>query len=218
MTIGTHTIRAWRDGSSVEPLKMAFPNEETARAMYAALLTNDSEYDHATLCERRGTSGYVTLLETGHRAGTVAAGLSAGTINQAMIPVVDQCFANVMAANAAEPYSHEEYDRCDRVLCAALVMLTNGDAPYANALRYWLTDSGEAISYYLTKWTRNVSCLEAGEMSQEEYDATLRWAVVCQEGDSTWTEAFETREEAVARGESLAAYTSVVDRHAANAS
>jgi hypothetical protein len=216
MIIGTHTIQAWRDGSGVGPLPMAFPNDETARAMFAALLTNDSEYDHARLYERRGS--YSTLLETGHRAGTVAAGLVAGTINGAMIPVVDQCYADMMTANAATPYSHEEYDRCESVLRAALVMLTNGDQPYANALREALSDSGEEINYYLTKWTRNVLCVDAGEMSREEYKATLRWAVECEEEGERWTDAFETREEAVAHGESLVANTTVVDRHATNAS
>lgn len=211
-----YLVEAWTDVDT-KALPLACNAEDDARATLAHVLRASSEYDHAQLCERRGASEYFNVLEIGHRAGTVAAGLSAGAINRAMVAVVDQCYADVMAANGASPYVHEEYDRCDRVLCAALMLLTNGDKPYADALRYWLTDSGENINHYLTKWSRNSTCYDAGTMSREDYEATLRWAVKCEERGETWTEAFDTREEAETRAAELVANATVVDREAANA-
>jgi hypothetical protein len=211
-----YKIIAWRDGSDTR-LPMAFPSEPAARAMFTHILRADSDYDHAKLCEV-AAGGYTTVIEIGHRVGTVAAGLVADTINRAMIAVVDQCYTDMMTANGTEPYSHEEYDRCDQVLTAALVMLTNGDMPYARALRWAFTDSGENAHYYLTCENRNAFCYNAGQMTREEYEATLRWAVECEEHGETWTDAFETREQAQEHADSLVANTTVVDREAANAS
>jgi hypothetical protein len=213
----THIVKVWKD-SNTNRIPIACNTEEYAREMFRHVLRADSEYDHAVLCERRGSSDYITVLETGHRAGTVAAGLVADTINRAMIPVVDQCYRNMMHANSADPYVHDEYDRCDEVLKAALVMLTNGDMPYARALRWAFTDSGEDAHHYLTYENRNAFCYNAGEMSREEYEATLRWAVECEEHGETWTDAFETREQAERHAADLVANTTVVDREAANAS
>ena len=213
MGLYTHVVHAWKD-SNTDRVPIACNTAADARNMFEIMLRAESEYDHATLSERRGTSDYFQLLETGHRAGTVAAGLSAGTVNTAMIAVVDQCYRNMMDANGADPYSHDEYDRCDQVLRAALALLTNGDMPYARSLHDALSDSGEEINYYLTEWSRDVLCVDSGEMSREDYEATLRWAVECEEGGSTWTEAFETREEADQRAAELVANTTVVDRHA----
>lgn len=211
-----YKIMAWRDGSDTR-LPMAFPSEPAARAMFTHILRADSDYDHAKLCEV-STSGYTTVIEIGHRVSTVAAGLAAGTVNGAMIAVADQCYTDMMDANSADPYVHDEYDRCDQVLTAALVMLTNGDMPYARALRRAFTDSGGNADHYLTCENRNAFCYNAGEMTREEYEATLRWAVECEENGETWTDAFETRELAEGYAKELVANTTVVDREAANAS
>lgn len=210
----THLVKAWRDSTGYgKAVPIACNGEASARAMFAHVLREDSEYDHAELCERF-QGDYVRHLETGHRKGTVAARMVADTINRAMEPIVDQCYRDMMTANAAAPYSHEEYDRCDEMLKAALVLLTNGDMPYARALRDALSDSGEEIHYYLTKWDRNAMCYEVGEMSREDYEATLRWAVECEEHGETWVDAFPTREEAEQHAAHLVANTKVVDRQA----
>jgi hypothetical protein len=212
----THTVLAWRDTTG---FKYAVPTgcngEESARGMLAHVLRADSEYDHGALYEYQ--HGRDVLMEIGHRVGTVAAGVmaSAGTINTAMIPVVDQCYRNMMAANAANVPA--EYNRCEEMLKATLVLLTNGDMPYAHALRWAFTDSGESTGYYLSEFTRNDLCLEAGEMSQEEYETTLRFAVHCKEGGSEWVDAFATREAAESHAEMLKADTTIEDRHADNA-
>lgn len=141
---------------------------------------------------------------------------AAGTVNHAFEPLVDHCYRSMMDANMTEPYVHAEYDRWDEMLKAALVLLTNGDMPYARALRWAFTNSGEDIAWHLAldHGDRNSMCYEAGEMPQEDYEATLRWAVECEEDGETWVDAFATREQAVQHADSLVANTKVVDRQA----
>jgi hypothetical protein len=69
---------------------------------------------------------------------------------------VDAAYAAMMDANAATPYVSAEYERCDRVLRAELILFTNGDQPWADTLRAALTDSGEEIMYYIdnSEWPR----------------------------------------------------------------
>lgn len=69
--------------------------------------------------------------------------------------VVDQAHDDLMKANMAEPYNHGEYERCERVLNAALVVFANGDADYANALRNCLLDSGEEVMSYVNRFDRS---------------------------------------------------------------
>lgn len=68
--------------------------------------------------------------------------------------VVDQAHDDLMKANSAYPYNTSEYDRCERVLTAALVVFANGDMSYANALRNLLLDSGEEIMWYVNTYSR----------------------------------------------------------------
>ena len=63
--------------------------------------------------------------------------------------LVDQAHQAVYDANLVEPYNHEDYERCERVLRAALMVFANGDTAYANALRNLLLDSGEPVMYYV---------------------------------------------------------------------
>lgn len=211
----THKIMAWRDSvGRGGALPIASPDEATARAMFAHVLRADSEFDHAELCERaHPTSDVFYAVETGHRAGTVAARMVPDTINEAMRPIVDDCYRRMMDANSTEPYVHAEYERWDEMLKASLVLLTNGDMLHARALRWAFTDSGADIAWYL-KVDRNALCRDAGEMSDEDYEATLRWAVECEEGGDTWVDAFATREQAEEHAAALVANTTVVDRQA----
>lgn len=144
---------------------------------------------------------------------TILQGMVEGTVNRALEPVVDHCYRSMMDANA-EPYVHAEYERWEEMLKAALVLLTNGDMPYARALRWAFLESGETIRWHLSRSNRHALCYDAGEMSTEDYEATLRWALECEEDGDTWTEAFTTREAAVAQAEFLVANTKVVDRAA----
>ena len=213
----THIVKAWRDSTGYsEAVPMACPTEGDARAMFTYVLRADSGYDHAELCQATGS--YVTVMETGHRVGTVAASMVPGTVSRAMEAVVDQCYRNMMDANATEPYVHADYDRWDKMLNAALVLLTNGDMPYAEALRWHFLDSGEDIRWYLERSDRNATCYDASTISQENYEAALRWAVECEENGETWVEAFPTRELAEERANGLIANTTVVDRQANDAS
>lgn len=68
--------------------------------------------------------------------------------------LVDTAQADVLKANMAQPYNHNEYERCSRVLDAALVVFANGDVDYANALRNHLLDSGEEVMYYVERFDR----------------------------------------------------------------
>jgi|SRR5687768_2010483 len=68
--------------------------------------------------------------------------------------LVDQAYQGTVDANLATPYNHSEYERCERVLKAALVVFANGDMDYANALRNLLLDSGEEIMYYVNTYSR----------------------------------------------------------------
>ncbi len=145
---------------------------------------------------------------------TILQGMVAGTVNRALEPVVDHCYRSMMDANGATPYVPAEYDRWEEMLKAALVLLTNGDMPYARALRWAFLESGETIRWHLSRSNRHALCYDAGEMSTEDYEATLRWALECEEDGDTWTEAFTTREAAVEQGEFLVANTKVIDRAA----
>jgi hypothetical protein len=141
-----------------------------------------------------------------------------GTINPAFQPVVNECYRRMMAANMAEPYVPEDYDMWDEMLKAALVLLVSADMPYARALRRGFLEGADHVDSLLSQWTRNVLCRDAGEMSQEEYDATLRFALECNEQGATWTEAYETRVEAesVAASYGDTVVTKIVDRHPAS--
>ncbi len=83
-------------------------------------------------------------------------------IDVAYLTIVDKHFQEMMAANAAEPYVHAEYERCDRMASAALVLLTKGDQEWANALRLAFTDSNEPIEYYIRNWSRDALVYDLG--------------------------------------------------------
>jgi hypothetical protein len=75
-------------------------------------------------------------------------------LQEFVLPMVDAAYQEMMAVNAQEPYTHEEYERTSRVFGAALLLYTQGDEEYALALRLAFYDSGESLEYYTTQWSR----------------------------------------------------------------
>lgn len=71
--------------------------------------------------------------------------------------VADEEFAQTLVANAAVPYDHEEYERHRKMACAALLLLTDGDEDYAEALEQAFHDSNEKMAWYLRDlgWSRD---------------------------------------------------------------
>lgn len=84
------------------------------------------------------------------------------------LDVADGHFRNMMAANAAEPYVHDDYDRHDRLARAALVLLTKGDQAYADALRAAFTDSNESMDYYVRGWSRDALVYDTRSYAPED--------------------------------------------------
>lgn len=69
---------------------------------------------------------------------------------------VDKAHGNMLEVNSEIPYVHAEYERHSRLLKAALVIYTNGDMHYAEALYMALIDSGESVEYYAKNgWDRD---------------------------------------------------------------
>lgn len=60
----------------------------------------------------------------------------------------DKAHADMMAVNGGTPYVHAEYYRHERLLKAALMLWTDGDAPYAEALFDAYVDSNEDLEWY----------------------------------------------------------------------
>jgi hypothetical protein len=69
----------------------------------------------------------------------------------------DKAHSDMLKANAAQPYVHEEYARHERLLKAALMLWTDGDAPYAAALFDAYVDSNEELEWYVRRggWSRD---------------------------------------------------------------
>lgn len=68
--------------------------------------------------------------------------------------MINKAWRAILSANAADPYDHEEYQRCTRVAKGLLIAFTGGDQEYAESLMNAFHDSNEQIEWYLG-WTRN---------------------------------------------------------------
>jgi hypothetical protein len=73
---------------------------------------------------------------------------------EVMMPLIDGAYQEMMAINSQHPYTHSEYERARRVFESAIMVFTNGDKPYAEALEMAFGDSGESMWHYTTGWTR----------------------------------------------------------------
>lgn len=129
-----------------------------------------------------------------------------GRINYAIASYVDQCYTYMHAANAKEPYNHAEYTRFEHMLKAALLLLTNGDEPFAEAFFHFLIEDGGSVMALTARMrngmeTRNDFCYNAHTMLHEDWYAALPFAVEWSGLDSlgqpyTDTERFSTAQEA----------------------
>lgn len=65
---------------------------------------------------------------------------------------IDSAFKQMMIANAAEPYIHEEYSRCERIWKAWIAIYTKGNLDQAYALEQAFHDSNENMEWYMGKY------------------------------------------------------------------
>lgn len=77
------------------------------------------------------------------------------TRQENLAALIDSCFQDVLAANAAEPYSSAAYDLADTRFEAAVLLYTDDDFEYAEALLEAIRDSMENMHWYTTQWTRD---------------------------------------------------------------
>lgn len=93
-----------------------------------------------------------------------------------LVPMIDAAYGAMMVANATEPYDHAEYERWDRVLKGLLIAFTEGDQEWADAFRWFFTDSGETMSWYLSQGSRDQDVYDAGtydKTNEEELEKSL---------------------------------------------
>lgn len=83
-------------------------------------------------------------------------------IDGTYIPVVDQHFQDMLAANAKEPYVHAEYQRHQDMAKAAALLMCKGDANWAAALVDAFRDSNEPMTWYLSQYSRRYLLQNAG--------------------------------------------------------
>lgn len=69
--------------------------------------------------------------------------------------LIDQAYAEVLEANAAEPYSHAAYNAAETRFLAAILLYVDEDAEYGEALDRAFRDSMENMHWYTTQWTRD---------------------------------------------------------------
>ena len=91
--------------------------------------------------------------------------------NKKMEASIDTAFQNQLAANAAEPYVHAEYARCERITKAWITIYTKGDERFSFALYWAFMDSMESMDYYLSRWSKE-ELIEMfwGVVTQTSYD------------------------------------------------
>jgi hypothetical protein len=70
------------------------------------------------------------------------------------LAIADEHRAAMLEANLAEPYIHADYDRQERLLKAALLLFTEGDADYAEAIYDNVITSGETAEWLTETYSR----------------------------------------------------------------
>ena len=68
------------------------------------------------------------------------------------IAKADSEYALMMAANSAEPYDHETYERHRRMMEAAIALAVDGEQRSIEALVYHVGNSGETPGWLLNKY------------------------------------------------------------------
>jgi hypothetical protein len=75
-------------------------------------------------------------------------------LRELVLPMANAALQELMAINAQKPYTNTEYERASHVLDATLMLYTQGDEEYAQALRLASLDTSKSPRYYAIMWTR----------------------------------------------------------------
>lgn len=67
--------------------------------------------------------------------------------NKSLGSMVDNAYQAMMDANAAEPYNHASYTRCEAMVEAACVLYCKGDQELAAGLVELVRNSGGQVDY-----------------------------------------------------------------------
>lgn len=80
-----------------------------------------------------------------------------------LVPMIQKALDDVLAANAAQPYSHAGYDAAQRTAQGLIMAYAHGDAEYARALWLgWLDCNEWDYARYRTAMTRDECVYNAG--------------------------------------------------------